>query len=147
MVRSFDPVANHSLEASTAIALTQPRCPEITLMSFHGACHSGVGSSFGARRLISMLGLAARATSAPPPSADEGGGADTTAAAGVGPATASGPAAGSARPAVDGSAPRWGAGPAVAGSLAQISSEALYSERYMTSRRSALPASTSGRVA
>lgn len=37
------PVANHSLPGSTATQRTQPRCPDITLNSFHGACHLGRG--------------------------------------------------------------------------------------------------------
>mmetsp|Transcript_10077 Transcript_10077/g.20370 ORF Transcript_10077/g.20370 Transcript_10077/m.20370 type:complete len:209 (+) Transcript_10077:730-1356(+) len=45
MVRSAEPVTNHSLVGSTAIARTHPRCPETTRISFHGACHSGFGTS------------------------------------------------------------------------------------------------------
>ena len=43
MVRSPAPLANHWLFGSTAKARTQPRCPDITRMSSHGACHSGFG--------------------------------------------------------------------------------------------------------
>src|SRR5277367_1586930 len=41
IVRSPAPEANHSLPGSTARARTQPKCPEITRMSFHGGCHCG----------------------------------------------------------------------------------------------------------
>ena len=51
MVRSADPVANHSLVGSTAIARTHPRCPEITRIIFHGACHSGLGTLAAIERL------------------------------------------------------------------------------------------------
>ncbi len=43
IVRSPAPLANHSFPGSTARALTQPRWPDITRMSFQGACHSGLG--------------------------------------------------------------------------------------------------------
>lgn len=43
IVRSPAPLANHWFPGSTARLLTQPRCPEITRMSFQGACHSGFG--------------------------------------------------------------------------------------------------------
>ena len=42
MVLSLDPVANHSLLGSTAMQRTQPKWPLITLISFHGGCHSGL---------------------------------------------------------------------------------------------------------
>lgn len=42
MVRSVEPVANHSLETSNDIALTQPRCPDITDDNSQGACQDGV---------------------------------------------------------------------------------------------------------
>lgn len=41
IVRSPAPLANHWLFGSTAKARTHPRCPEITRISFQGACHSG----------------------------------------------------------------------------------------------------------
>src|ERR1700733_6133627 len=58
IVLSPAPLANHSLPGSTARALTQPKCPEITRMSFHGACHSGLGCCmFGLRtRLVDVEG-------------------------------------------------------------------------------------------
>mmetsp|Transcript_22014 Transcript_22014/g.74034 ORF Transcript_22014/g.74034 Transcript_22014/m.74034 type:complete len:388 (+) Transcript_22014:235-1398(+) len=66
MVRSLEPVANHSLVGSTAIARTQPRWPEMTRMSFHGGCQSGFGRGFAARRPMSKFLLAGGArTSAP----------------------------------------------------------------------------------
>lgn len=40
IVLSLDPVAKNLFIGSTAMHLTQPVCPEITLLSFHGACHS-----------------------------------------------------------------------------------------------------------
>ena len=43
IVRSAEPVTNHSLVGSTAMHRTQPRWPEITRIIFHGACHSGFG--------------------------------------------------------------------------------------------------------
>jgi hypothetical protein len=43
--RSDEPVANHSFETSTATERTQPICPLTTRVSFHGACHSGLGAS------------------------------------------------------------------------------------------------------
>ena len=43
IVRSPAPLANHWFPGSTARLLTQPKCPEITRMSFQGACHSGFG--------------------------------------------------------------------------------------------------------
>jgi len=42
MVRSPAPVANHWFPGSMVIALTQPRCPEMTRISFHGACQTGL---------------------------------------------------------------------------------------------------------
>ena len=43
MVRSPAPLANHWFPGSTARLLTHPRCPEITRISFQGACHCGFG--------------------------------------------------------------------------------------------------------
>lgn len=43
MVLSPAPLANHLFPGSTAKLRTQPRCPEMTLISFHGGCHSGLG--------------------------------------------------------------------------------------------------------
>ena len=45
IVRSADPVTNQWLVGSTAMQRTQPRWPEMTRISFHGACHSGAGRS------------------------------------------------------------------------------------------------------
>ena len=45
IVRSAEPVTNHSLVGSMAMARTQPRWPDTTRISFHGACHSGFGTS------------------------------------------------------------------------------------------------------
>ena len=42
MTRSPAPVANHLLPGSTATLRTQPRCPEITRMSFHGGWYVGL---------------------------------------------------------------------------------------------------------
>lgn len=42
IVRSPAPDANHLLPGSTARARTQPRWPEMTLINFHGGCHSGL---------------------------------------------------------------------------------------------------------
>ncbi len=44
MVRSADPVTNHSFDGSNAIDLTHPMCPEITALSSQGACHFGEGT-------------------------------------------------------------------------------------------------------
>ena len=41
IVRSPAPDANHWFPGSTARARTQPRWPEMTRKSFHGACHCG----------------------------------------------------------------------------------------------------------
>src|SRR5436190_21974327 len=58
IVLSPAPLANHSLPGSTVRALTQPRCPDITRISFHGACHSGLACcTFGLRtRLVDTEG-------------------------------------------------------------------------------------------
>mmetsp|Transcript_43860 Transcript_43860/g.138848 ORF Transcript_43860/g.138848 Transcript_43860/m.138848 type:complete len:590 (-) Transcript_43860:160-1929(-) len=50
IVRSAEPVAYHWLVGSTATQRTQPRWPEMTRISFHGACHSGFGRSCLASR-------------------------------------------------------------------------------------------------
>lgn len=50
MVRSPAPLANHSLPGSTARLRTHPRWPEITRISFQGACHSGFGCCTFCRR-------------------------------------------------------------------------------------------------
>src|SRR3954467_15504482 len=42
IVLSPAPLANHSLFGSTASARPHPKCPEITRISFHGACQSGL---------------------------------------------------------------------------------------------------------
>lgn len=42
MTRSPAPVANHWLPGSTATLLTQPKCPEITRISFHGGWYVGL---------------------------------------------------------------------------------------------------------
>mmetsp|Transcript_10937 Transcript_10937/g.26270 ORF Transcript_10937/g.26270 Transcript_10937/m.26270 type:complete len:230 (-) Transcript_10937:160-849(-) len=42
-VLSPAPVTNHSFPGSTQTQRTHPRCPEITRISFHGACQSGLG--------------------------------------------------------------------------------------------------------
>ena len=42
MTRSPAPVANHLLPGSTATLGTQPKCPEITHTSFHGAWYVGL---------------------------------------------------------------------------------------------------------
>jgi hypothetical protein len=52
MVRSADPVTNHSLPGSTAAHRTHPRCPEMTRISFQGACHLGLGTLAAVRRTI-----------------------------------------------------------------------------------------------
>jgi hypothetical protein len=54
MVRSTEPVANHSLDGSKASERTQPRCPDITALSSQFACHCGVGT-FGRSRTVSTL--------------------------------------------------------------------------------------------
>lgn len=36
-------MANHSFPGSTATQRTQPKWPDMTLKSFHGACHLGLG--------------------------------------------------------------------------------------------------------
>lgn len=40
---SPEPVTNHSLPGSKAMQRTQPKWPLITLYSFQGACHDGLG--------------------------------------------------------------------------------------------------------
>lgn len=52
MVRSADPVQNHSLAGSTATERTQPRWPDTTRYSFQGACHTGRGQREPSRRLM-----------------------------------------------------------------------------------------------
>lgn len=44
IVRSAEPVTNHSLLTSIDTQRTQPRWPAITRASFQGACHSGTGA-------------------------------------------------------------------------------------------------------
>lgn len=39
IVRSTDPVTNHSLEGSKATARTHPKCPETTALNSQLACH------------------------------------------------------------------------------------------------------------
>eukprot|EP00955_Chlamydomonas_euryale_P101055 365321-Chlamydomonas_euryale.AAC.22 len=51
IVRSADPVANHSLPGSTATLRTQPKWPDTTRYSLHGACHAGRGHLEPRRRL------------------------------------------------------------------------------------------------
>src|SRR3990167_2445919 len=52
IVRSALPVANHSLELSTAQQRTHPVCPLINLIISHGACHSGALLFIIARLLL-----------------------------------------------------------------------------------------------
>jgi hypothetical protein len=49
IVRSAEPVTNHSFEGSNAIDRTHPICPEITALSSQGACQRGVGTRTLAR--------------------------------------------------------------------------------------------------
>lgn len=55
MVLSAEPVTNHSLDASKAIDLTQPRCPEMTADSSQGACQAGSGTLGGSLRGMTCL--------------------------------------------------------------------------------------------
>ena len=55
IVRSALPVANHSFVGSTATQRTQPRWPESTRMSFHGARHSGVATCTARRRFARVV--------------------------------------------------------------------------------------------
>jgi hypothetical protein len=67
IVLSPAPLANHLLSGSTASARTHPKCPEITRMSFQGACQSGRGCRYASFRtkLIdggkSLLGVGPKA--------------------------------------------------------------------------------------
>lgn len=54
-MRSAEPVTNQSFVGSTATARTQPRWPEMTRLSFHGACHLGLGTSVARRRMSALL--------------------------------------------------------------------------------------------
>lgn len=84
IVRSADPVTNHSFPGSNATARTHPRCPDTTAASFHGACHLGRGAEGAARRdttswLVAPVPaeppteaeLGLKRTRLPPPSAEE----------------------------------------------------------------------------
>jgi hypothetical protein len=55
MVRSDDPVANHSLEGSKATLRTHPRWPEMTRYMRQGACHAGRGHLLPRRRDTAAL--------------------------------------------------------------------------------------------
>mmetsp|Transcript_1003 Transcript_1003/g.3548 ORF Transcript_1003/g.3548 Transcript_1003/m.3548 type:complete len:246 (+) Transcript_1003:821-1558(+) len=57
MVRSCDPVTNHSFPGSNAIERTQPKCPLMTRYSFQGACQTGLGHLLGSLFMIAALGL------------------------------------------------------------------------------------------
>lgn len=65
IVRSADPVTNHSFPGSKAIARTHPRCAETTAPSFQGACHSGLGAD-GADRRDTTSWFASPLPSSPP---------------------------------------------------------------------------------
>ena len=70
-VRSPAPVQNHWFPGSTASARTQPRCPEITRMSFQGGCQIGLicwaAALFLRTRLLPGNSLCAVPAPAPPP--------------------------------------------------------------------------------
>jgi hypothetical protein len=55
MVLSAAPVTNHSLDASNALDLTQPKWPDTTAVSSHGACHFGLGILGGSLRIVSAF--------------------------------------------------------------------------------------------
>jgi hypothetical protein len=114
MVRSPEPVANHSLPGSKATERTQPACPEMTRYARQGACHSGRGQRAAARRATCADGAYSRA----PPSAVGTSAAEASAAraAGVRPARAEGPASASAEP--GGAAAAGAAAAAAAASIA-----------------------------
>ena len=50
IVRSAEPVMNHSLPGSTATERTHPKWPLMTRINFHGACHFGFPGRGGGRR-------------------------------------------------------------------------------------------------
>jgi hypothetical protein len=56
MVRSAEPVTNHSFPGSKARLRTQPRCPAQTRYIFHGACQTGRGHAPGSRLASCALG-------------------------------------------------------------------------------------------
>ena len=65
MTLSAAPVANHSLPGSTVTQRTQPMWPEMTLYSFQGACHAGLGMLGAFLMAICVLDCAP--APAPPP--------------------------------------------------------------------------------
>mmetsp|Transcript_17015 Transcript_17015/g.50786 ORF Transcript_17015/g.50786 Transcript_17015/m.50786 type:complete len:223 (+) Transcript_17015:1232-1900(+) len=73
MVRSAEPVTNHSFPWSNAIDRTHPKWPLMTRYSFHGACQAGRGHLEGMRRATAAEGTyacwppPAVGTTAPPP--------------------------------------------------------------------------------
>mmetsp|Transcript_97132 Transcript_97132/g.172983 ORF Transcript_97132/g.172983 Transcript_97132/m.172983 type:complete len:255 (+) Transcript_97132:760-1524(+) len=55
--RSLPEEANHSFVGSTATVRTQPSCPDMTRMSFHGGCQIGLGISGRSRSGRTMISV------------------------------------------------------------------------------------------
>mmetsp|Transcript_56244 Transcript_56244/g.131844 ORF Transcript_56244/g.131844 Transcript_56244/m.131844 type:complete len:279 (+) Transcript_56244:876-1712(+) len=55
MRRSLPEDANHSFVGSTATVRTQPSWPDITRISFHGGCHTGLGISGRSRSGLTCI--------------------------------------------------------------------------------------------
>jgi hypothetical protein len=66
IIRSPAPVANHLFPGSTVNALTQPKCPEMTRMSFHCGWYCG----FSILAAASFFLISAVEREVPPPFAD-----------------------------------------------------------------------------